>query len=105
MYAADSELEPMLLAASAGFAVAAVRRSLRWKEDSPDRPKLRESLGQFLRGTAQDFGDEYLDAIDLELKVRVGPQEPKSRVFYPHFRCVVWAPSRHRVPTLSMNET
>ena len=109
LYAADSELEPMLLAASAEFAVAAIGRSLRWKEDSPDRPKLRDSLGQFLRGTAQDFGDEFLEAVDLELKGAGRPTRTEFEGLLPTLslrrQSTFPTPSPHPVGTRDVDET
>ena len=64
IYAAEEELEPLLLSASAEFAVASVARSLRWGKD---RTKFRDDIGLFLRGIAQDFDTPFMDAIESEL--------------------------------------
>ena len=106
LYEADSELEAMLLSASAEFAVAAVARSLRWEKD---RAKFHQDIGHFLRGTAQDFGDQFLESIERELKGSGRPVRTEVEGLLPslllHKQDTVSTPSPHPVDTRYEDET
>ncbi len=106
LYDADSELEGMLLTASAEFAVATVARSLRWEKD---RAKFREEIGFFLRGAAQDFGDLFLGAVQRELKGSGRPTRTEIEGLLPtlslYRQNTVPTPSPHPVDTRYVDET
>ena len=106
LYDADGSLEAMLFSASAEFAVAAVGSSLRWDKD---RPKFRDGMGQFLRGTAQDFGDEFYAALDFELKGSGRPVRTELEGLLPplslYRQNTVPTPCPHRVDTRNEDET
>jgi len=109
MYGAEGDLEPMLLAASAEFSVAAITRSLRWKDDSPDRPKVRQNIGEFLRHTAQDFEEDFLDAVLAELRGAGRPTRTEIEGLLPtlslHRRDTVSTRSPHPADTRDVDET
>ena len=106
LYAADGEIEEMLLVASAEFAVAAVGRSLRWETD---QSKFREDIGLFLRGAAQDFGDEILTAIEADLKGTGRPTRADVEALLPALSLrrqhTLPTPSPHPLDTRYVEET
>ncbi len=106
LYDADSELEGMLLTAAAEFSVAAVGRSLRWEKD---RARFRDDIGQFLRATAQDFGDRFLDAIQRQLDGAGRPTRTEIEGLLPtllqYQQDTVSTPSPHPVDTQDVDKT
>jgi len=106
LYAADAGLEAMLLATSAEFAVASVARSLRWNKD---RPKFREEMGEFLRGTTNDFGDQFSEALLHELNSAARPTRNELEALLPtlslHRQHTVSTPSPHPTDTQDVDET
>lgn len=90
----DADQVGMLLRASAEFAVAALTRSTRWKEDSPDRPKLRHSLTEFLKATSLEFETDFLDALSEEL-------DGASKAVQAEFLSMLPVLSLHRQNTVS----
>lgn len=56
----------IILRAAAEFSVSSVARSITWKPDSPEIPKLRETIGRFLRATCQDHEEAFLEALTVE---------------------------------------
>lgn len=106
LYDADSELEAMLLKAAAEFAVAAVGRSLRWEKD---RAKFHQDIGHFLRGTAQDFGDQFLEAVETQLRGSGRPTRTEIEGLLPTLslrrQATVPTPCTHPVDTRYVDET
>lgn len=106
LYDADNQLENMLLSAAAEFAVAAVARSLRWDKD---QAKFRADIGHFLRGTAQDFCEDFLGAIQRELEGAGRPTRTEIEGLLPtlslYRKDTVSTPSPHPADTRYVDET
>ena len=58
----------MYLNSVAEFVVGCVTRAKGWKSDSPDRHKMHDALGAFARQIFQEYGDDFLACLWLELR-------------------------------------
>ena len=98
----------MVLRCVAEFVVAALQRAQGWKPDSPERGKLREAVGPFLKSTFQDAGDSFLDALADELtgisKAVRAELVALLPVLATHRGDTVSAPSGDRVATRDVDE-
>ena len=99
----------MVLRGAAEFAVAAVVRAQGWKPDSPEMPKLRETLGRFLRATYQEDGELFLDALAAEAEASSKAALQELRALFPPLLMrktnTVPTPCRDRVGTRDIDET
>jgi hypothetical protein len=99
----------IVLRGAAEFAVAAIVRAQAWKPDSPDMPKLRETLGRFLRATFQEDGEAFLDVLAIEAEASSKAARQELQALFPplliHQRDTVPTPCRDRVGTRDVDET
>ncbi|WP_282368309.1 hypothetical protein [Defluviimonas aestuarii] len=99
----------MFLRAVAEFSVAALQRAQGWKPDSPERGKLRDVLGPFLKSTFQDMGDDFLEALTDEIAATSKAVRAEMASILPVLstssKDTVSAPCRDRVGTRDVDET
>jgi hypothetical protein len=99
----------ILLRSAAEFAVAAIVRAQAWKPESPDMPRLRDTLGRFLRATFQEDGAPFLDALAAEAEVSSKAARQELGALLPpllmHRRDTVAPPCREGAGTRDVDET
>ena len=108
MLCEDSSLG-IVLRAAAEFAVAAIERSRNWKPDSGEIPKLRQTIGSFLRAAYQEHDEALLEALagEVEAASKSARAEVSSLLqpFAMDLSDTVSAPCRDRVGIRDVDDT
>ena len=93
--------DQMFCNSAAELTCASVKRSLRWKADSPAREQLYQSLRTFLNETYQDYGDGFISCLTAELSNAPATVSHEISAFFQPLALAAREPSPNPSGTLT----